>query len=194
VFFWGAFFKSEVSREGAMGFKKILIGAASVMALTTGLATAGYERDGWYVGLEGGWGRVSETDISNEPLEFADGMAVLGTAGYAFKNSNWRIEGEVGYREQGDVDTLDKATFDDGRTRRVVRHAERLYDFNLNSETWGLASAPVSVSTTRAMRRDRRPRQQRQGLRLPGHRWPDLSRQPALGHHAELPLLQRGAG
>lgn len=132
-----------------MGFKKILIGAASVMALTTGLATAGYERDGWYLGLEGGWGRVSETDISNEALEFADGMAILGTAGYAFKNSNWRIEGEVGYRNN-DVDKLDKASFSDGELEEWSGMVNAIYDFNLNSERWGLGlGAGIGIDNAR---------------------------------------------
>jgi outer membrane protein OmpA-like peptidoglycan-associated protein len=132
-----------------MGFKKILIGAASVMALTTGLATAGYERDGWYVGLEGGWGRVSETDISNEPLEFADGIAVLGTAGYAFTDSKWRIEGEVGYRHN-DVDTLDGATFDNGELEEWSGMLNAIYDFNLNSEKWGLGlGAGIGIDNAR---------------------------------------------
>ena len=132
-----------------MGFKRILIGAASVMALTTGLATAGYERDGWYLGLEGGWGRVSETDIANEPLEFADGMAVLGTVGYAFKDSKWRIEGEVGYRHN-DVDTLDGATFNEGDLEEWSGMLNAIYDFNLNSERWGLGlGAGIGIDNAR---------------------------------------------
>jgi OmpA-OmpF porin, OOP family len=132
-----------------MGFKKILIGAASVMALTTGLANAGYERDGWYLGLEGGWGRVNETNIDNVPLEFADGMAVLGTVGYAFKNSKWRMEGEVGYRSN-DVDSLGQLVASKGDLEEWSGMVNAIYDFNLNSEKWGLGiGAGIGIDNAR---------------------------------------------
>ena len=125
-----------------MGFKKILFGAAAVVALSTGSANAGYERDGWYFGLEAGFGRVNETHfagIANSQIEFDDGIAAMGTVGYAFKNSNWRIEGELGYRDN-DVDIFGgKKRGTEGSLEEWSGMFNALYDFNLNSERWGMS-------------------------------------------------------
>ena len=125
-----------------MGFKKILIGAASVMALATGVANAGYERDGWYLGLEAGWGRVNNTDFAGlvgSQTEFSDGLAGFATIGHAFKNSNWRIEGELGYRSN-DVDSFEgKKSVGDASLEEWSGMVNALYDFNLNSERWGMS-------------------------------------------------------
>ena len=79
-----------------MGLKKILLGAAAATVLNAGVANAGFERDGWYFGLEGGAVMVNETQFAGllgTRIEFDHGYGVLGTIGYAFKDSNWRMEG-----------------------------------------------------------------------------------------------------
>ena len=43
--------------------------------------------------IEGGAVLVNETQLGAKVVEFDHGYAVLGTLGYAFKNSNWRMEG-----------------------------------------------------------------------------------------------------
>ena len=129
-----------------MKMRALLLGAAAAVVLT-GTASAGYERDGWYVGLEAGMVRVNETDFAgtNVKLELDDGMAALGTAGYAFKNSNWRIEGEVGYRSNEGERTICTGTIavicntNDVELEEWSGMLNALYDFNLNSQTWGLS-------------------------------------------------------
>jgi OOP family OmpA-OmpF porin len=120
-----------------MGLKKILIGAASAMVLTAGAANAGYERDGWYFGVEAGYGRVSDTDLGASALTFSDGMAAMGTAGYAFKNSNWRMEGEIGYRSN-DLDTVAAQRASQGDLIEWSGMVNAIYDFHLNSDKWGI--------------------------------------------------------
>ncbi len=88
-----------------MKMKALLLGAAASLALA-GTANAGFERDGWYFGLEGGAVMVNETQLGTALVEFDHGYAVLGTIGYAFKNSNWRMEGEVGYRQNDGTQTI----------------------------------------------------------------------------------------
>ena len=80
-----------------MKIRSILLGAAAAVALT-GAANAGYDRDGWYVGLEGVAVSVEDTAIGSFPLDLDGGWGMLGTVGYALSDSNWRIEGELGYR------------------------------------------------------------------------------------------------
>ena len=132
-----------------MGFKKILIGAASLFALSAGVADAGYERDGWYVGLEAGWVRVNETQLAGDSIEFADGWGAMLTAGYAFKNSNWRMEGELGYR-LNDVDQINAGPALDGELEEWSGMVNALYDFNLNSERWGMSlGAGIGIDNPR---------------------------------------------
>jgi OOP family OmpA-OmpF porin len=128
-----------------MNMKALLLGAAAAVALS-GTASAGYERDGWYFGLEAGAVRVSDTDFAGGgTIEFDDGWAGLGTAGYAFKDSNWRIEGEIGYRSN-DGDGLVTTCLT--TCTSVVRPTEleewsgmvnAVYDFHLNSDKWGMS-------------------------------------------------------
>ena len=88
-----------------MKMKALLLGAAASLALA-GTANAGFERDGWYFGLEGGAVMVNETQIGTALVEFDHGYGVLGTMGYAFKNSNWRMEGEIGFRQNDGTQTV----------------------------------------------------------------------------------------
>ena len=124
-----------------MGLKRVLVGAASALALTLGMANAsGYDRDGWYLGLEGGWVRVNETELPGSffnSLEFDDGWAALGTVGYAFRDSRWRIEGEVGYRLNDLVPVLRR--IDDGELEEWTGMINAVYDLPLRSDRFGLS-------------------------------------------------------
>jgi hypothetical protein len=60
-----------------MKFKKVLIGAASALVLSATVAQAGYERDGWYVGLEGGLVSIPDTEIGVLDAKTDNGMALL---------------------------------------------------------------------------------------------------------------------
>ncbi len=134
-----------------MGLKKILIAAASTLVLTAGVANAGYERDGWYVGLEGAWVSIPGTELTGSgfnTLEFNTGWGALGTVGYALSNSNWRLEGEVGYRfNEVDSFTLLPGGFgpyDNGELTEWTYMFNAVYDFKFSSERFGI-SAGVGI-------------------------------------------------
>lgn len=104
-----------------MTFKQfILLGAATLALAPAALAEP---NTGWYLGLEGGVNRTSDTDADfvtdsvlppdSGPvnLSFDDGWVGFGTAGYAFPG-NWRVEAELGYRHNN-VDAV-TPTFVDG--------------------------------------------------------------------------------
>ena len=123
-----------------MGFKKLLI-AASALALSVGVANADYDRDGWYVGLEGAWVSIPDAELTGsglDPIEFDAGWGALGTVGYALKNSNWRIEGELGYR-QNDVVASDGRTFLDGELTEWSVFVNAVYDFKFHSDRLGIS-------------------------------------------------------
>ncbi|MFM9862514.1 MAG: OmpA family protein [Micropepsaceae bacterium] len=78
--------------------KLLLLGTA--LSLSCAAAANANERHGWYVGLEGGWVHVNDTDLlawSYSEIQFENRWGVIGTVGHAF-NGNWRMELEVGYR------------------------------------------------------------------------------------------------
>lgn len=95
-----------------MTTRSLLLGAVASLAFVS--AASAYERNGWYVGLEGGgsWiddleavrtfdpnppgGAVTTTTIGG-PLE--TGWVALATVGYGFQASNFRVELEGGYRD-----------------------------------------------------------------------------------------------
>ena len=133
-----------------MGMKALLLGAATAVVLA-GTAGAGYERDGWYVGVEAGWVRVNETSYTaGIPIELDDGWGALGTVGYAFRNSNWRIEGEVGYRLNDGLGTA--PVTGPIELEEWTGMINALYDFNLNSERWGLSlGAGAGIDNPRFM-------------------------------------------
>jgi outer membrane protein OmpA-like peptidoglycan-associated protein len=127
-----------------MGLKKVLM-AASVLALSAGVANAGYERDGWYVGLEGAWVSIPDTELVGSginALEFDSGWGALGTVGYALSDSNWRIEGELGYR-QNDVESITVAPgfgpYTQGELTEWSVFVNAVYDFKFSSDRFGIS-------------------------------------------------------
>ncbi len=89
----------------------LLLGAVASLAFA---ASAGaYERNGWYIGLEGGGNWVDDTTFvrtfdqapAGPPIltaafepSYDTGWAALGTIGYGFRN-HFRVELEGGYRD-----------------------------------------------------------------------------------------------
>ncbi len=136
-----------------MGLKKILLGAAAATALSAGVANAGFERDGWYFGLEGGAVMVNETQFAGlvgTRIEFDHGYGVLGTIGYAFKDSNWRMEGEVGFRENNDTYFGGKGIPPEGKLKEWTGMVNAVYDIKMGSDKWGLAvGAGVGIDNPR---------------------------------------------
>ena len=118
-----------------MKFKKVLIGAASALVLTAGMAQADYSRDGWYFGLEGGMVNIPDTKLGGDDFEADNGLAAFGTAGYALSNSNWRLEGEIGYREN-DVE-VDGS--DGWELTEWSYFVNAVYDFKFNSDRFGFS-------------------------------------------------------
>jgi OmpA-OmpF porin, OOP family len=121
-----------------MPFKRILLGSAVALACAVP-ASAGHFK-GWYIGLEGGANWNADNDAAffttfalpgPAPIEFGEGWAVLATTGYGFHNSGWRVEGELGYRNN-DIDVIGGVV---GRTggelQSVTLMANVLYDFQL---------------------------------------------------------------
>jgi outer membrane protein OmpA-like peptidoglycan-associated protein len=121
-----------------MKLKAILLGAVAATVLT-GAARADYARDGWYVGIEGGWVRVNETeyDTIGIPIALDDGWGALATVGFAFRDSNWRIEGEVGYRKNDGIGTAPVTGPIELEEWTGMLNA--VYDFRLASDRWGLS-------------------------------------------------------
>jgi outer membrane protein OmpA-like peptidoglycan-associated protein len=133
-----------------MKIRSILLGAAAAVVLT-GAANAGYDRDGWYVGLEGGYVAVNHFETGLNELHFDGGMALLGTAGYALSDSNWRLEGEVGYRQnEAPAVFASFLTTSRGGTRVITTlttpelveytyMANAVYDFRFSGEKFGFS-------------------------------------------------------
>jgi OOP family OmpA-OmpF porin len=91
----------------------VLTGAALLALAVSYSANAASDHHGWYLGLEGGWVKVQDSELpalGYSDIQFnqdlgAKAYGVLGTAGYAFEG-NWRLEFELGYRHN-DVDNVD---------------------------------------------------------------------------------------
>jgi outer membrane protein OmpA-like peptidoglycan-associated protein len=99
-----------------MTTRSLLLGAVASLVFVS--AASAYERNGWYIGLEGGGSWVDDLDgvrsfdaappgglVTTTPgtAPFETGWAALGTVGYAFRTNNFRVELEGGYRDN-DVD------------------------------------------------------------------------------------------
>jgi OmpA-OmpF porin, OOP family len=117
-----------------MKLRALLLGAAAAVVLT-GTASAGYERDGWYLGLEGGMVSIPDTELGASDLEFDNGLAAIGTVGYALSDSNWRLEGEIGYREN-DGSGIQRLDLELTEWSYFVN---AVYDFKFNSERFGFS-------------------------------------------------------
>lgn len=113
-----------------MKLKIMLLGTVASLSLIA-VQESQARNEGWYIGLEAGANWIDETQFVYEgddptefglnPLFFSDtidfdtGWAALGTVGYAF-DSNWRIEGEIGFR-QNDADIFFQGKNDDFTNR-----------------------------------------------------------------------------
>ena len=135
-----------------MGLRKILLGAASALVLTAGVANAGVDRHGWYVGLEAGWVHVQDTDLVGSgmtSINFSSGWGALGTVGYALTDSNWRIEGELGYRSNS-VDTTAPLHLFNGELTEWSGFVNAVYDIRLHSDRWDLGvGAGIGIDDAR---------------------------------------------
>jgi outer membrane protein OmpA-like peptidoglycan-associated protein len=117
-----------------MKLRALLLGAAAAVVMT-GTASAGYERDGWYVGLEGGMVSIPDTELGGDDFVADNGLAAFGTVGYALSNSNWRLEGEIGYRENDvEVDGTDG-----WELTEWSYFVNAVYDFKFNSDRFGFS-------------------------------------------------------
>jgi len=120
-----------------MRFKSLILGSGIVLSCAVP-ASAGHFH-GWYIGLEGGANWVSDNDaawgIASPPagpvtIDFDAGWTVLATAGYGFQ-SNWRLEGELGYRSN-DVNAVAGATNrTGGELTATTLMANVLYDWTV---------------------------------------------------------------
>ena len=97
-----------------MRSKLFLLGTVAALSIFSASQSSAH-RQGWYVGIEAGANWIGDTDAEFDNsydyryptygnLDFDTGWAALGTVGYGFEK-NWRIEFEVGYRDN-DVDAL----------------------------------------------------------------------------------------
>ncbi|MEQ1864126.1 MAG: outer membrane beta-barrel protein [Micropepsaceae bacterium] len=102
-----------------MKLKIALLGTVATLSMIAARESQA-RHEGWYIGLEAGANWIDDTEFAFDggpllesiilaPSNFADhinfdtGWAALGTVGYAF-DSNWRIEGEFGFRQNdGDI-------------------------------------------------------------------------------------------
>jgi OOP family OmpA-OmpF porin len=91
-----------------MKLKAILLGSV-LAAASVATADAAANNRGWYVGVEGGANWMQDVDdhfafagggtITTLNVDFDTGWAAIATVGYAFWESNWRVELEAGYRQ-----------------------------------------------------------------------------------------------
>jgi OOP family OmpA-OmpF porin len=117
-----------------------LLGAAALLALTSPASAGRFTA--WYFGVDGGANWVEDLDISvystpvltsNAELDFDMGWAAFASAGYAFRNSGWRVELEGGYR-YNEVDTITPAALPvatpiDADLSQFTLMANAVYDF-----------------------------------------------------------------
>jgi OOP family OmpA-OmpF porin len=133
-----------------MKLKAILLGTV-LTAASVVTADASASNRGWYVGVEGGANWMQDVDDHFDApgtfvdttlnVDFDTGWAAIATVGYAFWESNWRVELEAGYRQND----INKGVFEHtgpfwakGSTAFTGDHiseasimANALYDFHL---------------------------------------------------------------
>jgi outer membrane protein OmpA-like peptidoglycan-associated protein len=129
---------------------KIKLWGISLMALcAASTAVADPHRNGWYVGLEGGWSTVEDTSLPAPgylDIEFESGLAVFGTVGIA--SDHWRYELEVGYRTNN-TDAINGVGINDSELNEWSGFLNVLYDIPVGSR-WSLrlgAGAGVDNAT-----------------------------------------------
>jgi OmpA-OmpF porin, OOP family len=118
-----------------MGLKKFLAGtaAASALLLTANAASAGPDRHGWYVGLEGAWVHVNDTSLGATSYEFENRWGALATLGHAF-HDKFRFEFEFGYRNN-DLGQVNNVNVNDGDITNWTAMANFIYDEPI-AERW----------------------------------------------------------
>lgn len=144
-----------------MTTRSLLLGAVASLVFVS--AASAYERNGWYIGLEGGGSWVDDLDgtrsfdvdppgggvvVTPEGGPLETGWAALGTVGYGFRNSNFRVELEGGYRDND----LDPSTA--GSLTEWSAMINVLYDISL-TERLGLSlgAVPAAITSTWSGRR-----------------------------------------
>jgi len=89
-----------------MKLKSLLLGTALTAAFAV-TADAAASNRGWYVGVEAGANWLQDTDdlvtvfggnFTSVNIDYDTGWAAIATVGYAFWESNWRVELEGAYR------------------------------------------------------------------------------------------------
>jgi len=109
-----------------------LLGTVFGLALT-GPASAGPERHGWYMGLEGGWVHVNDSNIGATKFEFENRWGALATLGHSFTN-HMRFEFEFGYRNN-DLGQVNNVNVIDGDLTNWTIFGNLIYDAPL-TDRW----------------------------------------------------------
>src|SRR6185436_6284000 len=100
-----------MERGSSMKLKSLLLGTALTAAFAVSADAAASNR-GWYVGVEAGANWLQDTDdlvtvfganFTSVNIDYDTGWAAIATVGYAFWESNWRVELEGAYRSN-DID------------------------------------------------------------------------------------------
>jgi OOP family OmpA-OmpF porin len=99
----------------SMKLKAMLLGTALTAAFAV-TADAAASNRGWYVGVEAGANWMQDVEdnvtivgnpVTTLDVDFDTGWAAIATVGYAFWESNWRVELEAAYR----ANDIDAAVF-----------------------------------------------------------------------------------
>jgi outer membrane protein OmpA-like peptidoglycan-associated protein len=130
-----------------MGIKKLLLASAAIAVLASPALAA--ERNGWYIGLGGGYS-VVEGDLTvhaippsaikqGRPFDTDGGWGVHGAIGKAFAD-HWRIELEVGYRENDASFSVVRPVPGPGVTTPYTANVSQLTGMLNVAYDWELAS------------------------------------------------------
>ncbi len=113
-----------------MKLRAVLLGTVFGLGLAS-TASADAARHGWYVGLEGAWVHVNDTNLGPTRFEFENRWGALATFGHAFDN-NMRLELEVGYRNN-DLGQVNNVNVTDGDITDWTGMLNVLYDERISS-------------------------------------------------------------
>ena len=150
-----------------MKLKAILLGSV-LAAASVATADAAANNRGWYVGVEAGanWLQdsndlvtVGGTPLTSVNVDYDTGWAAIATVGYAFWESNWRVELEAGYRrteinkavfEHSNGPWLAGSTaFSGGNISEASVMANALYDIHLTDKLTFSIGAGAGVANVR---------------------------------------------